>query len=88
MKNINDLRELLFETMQELKTGKISVEQAQAISGIGQVIVNSAKAEVAFIKETSSNGTGFINDTPVKKLERPKAEYSNNGHVKSMEKYG
>jgi hypothetical protein len=89
MKNINDLREELFEAMQQLRSGKITVDQANALSQIGQVIVNSAKAEVAYLKETSGTGTGFISDvTPVKKLNRPPAEYTNSGHEKAMKKYG
>lgn len=90
MKNISDLRNELFETIQALKDGKIDVEKAKAISDIGQVIVNSAKTEVDFIKHAGGVGTGFIefNVANVKKLDRPKAEYSNNGHEATLKKYG
>jgi hypothetical protein len=87
MKNINDLRETLFETIQLIKTGKIDIEKAKAISELGQVIVNSAKAEVDFIKQTGGQGSGFIEDNPKAKLTRPEAKYSNNGHKTLLEKY-
>lgn len=78
-KNITDLRETLFETMQALKDGKIDIEKAKAISDIGQVIINSAKVEVDFVKQAGGVGSGFIPDDkePPKKIERPKAQYSN-----------
>lgn len=69
MKNITDLRNSLFETIQMLKEGKIEVSQAKAISDIGQVIVNSAKVELDYVKaiDRPSCGTGFISE--VKKLD-------------------
>jgi hypothetical protein len=89
MKNINHLRDSLFETIELLKSGKMEVDKAKAISSLGQVVVNSAKVEVEFIKEMGGKGTGFIEtETNVKKLERPPAEYSNKGHESSMKKYG
>jgi hypothetical protein len=50
--------------------------------------VESAKTELSFIKETGGKGSGFIVIDPDEqpKLERPKAEYSNNGHVKVVDK--
>ena len=60
-KKIQDLRETLFETIELIKTGKIDVDKAKAITNIAQVIVNSAKAEVDFLKNVNSQGnTGFI----------------------------
>jgi len=60
-KKIEDLRETLFDTIEGIKTGKIDVEKAKAITNIAQVIVNSAKAEVDFLKNVNSQGnTGFI----------------------------
>jgi hypothetical protein len=60
-KKIEDLREALFETIDGIKSGKIDVEKAKAITNIAQVIVNSAKAEVDFLKNVNQQGnTGFI----------------------------
>lgn len=60
-KKIQDLRDSLFDTMELVKTGKLDVEKAKAITEIAQVIVNSAKAEVDFLKHVNQQGnTGFI----------------------------
>lgn len=88
MKNINDLRQQLFETIQDLKAGKIDVDKAKTIGLLGQVIVSSAKAEVDYMRVTGEEGTGFIHDPKVKQIERPKAEYSNKGRQTLLEKYG
>lgn len=53
-KNLDDLRSTLFETMQALKDKKITIEEAKAVSDIGQTIINSAKVEVDYIKASSS----------------------------------
>lgn len=58
--NIGTLREQLFETMRELRSGKIDVEKAKAISELGQTIINSAKVEVDYAKVTGSKGSGFL----------------------------
>lgn len=69
---IEDLRNHLFETIELLKDGlkdekdtealKMTIEKAQAIRDLGQVIVNSAKVEVDFLKTIGSvgDGTGFF----------------------------
>ena len=63
-KQITDLRETLFDTIEQLKSGKIDVEKAKAITGIAQVIVNSAKAEIDFLKNVNATGnTGFISES-------------------------
>ncbi len=68
-KKIEDLRETLFDTIEGIKAGKIDVEKAKAITNIAQVIVNSAKAEVDFLKNVNQQGnTGFIGANSIKKL--------------------
>ena len=58
---IQDLRHHLFETIEMLKDGDMEIEKARAISEVAQVIINSAKVEVQFLKEKGSNRhTGFI----------------------------
>lgn len=62
-KTIGDLRDVLFDTLQDLKTGKITIEQAKAVSEIGQVITNTAKVEVDHIKARGGHGnSAFIGD--------------------------
>lgn len=60
-KRIEDLRETLFDTIEQVKAGTLDIEKAKAIRDIAQVIVNSAKAEVDFLSKVNSQGnTGFI----------------------------
>jgi len=47
---IEDLRNHLFETLEMLKDGEIEVEKAQVICQVADVIVNSAKVEVQFLR--------------------------------------
>jgi hypothetical protein len=57
---IEDLRNHLFEVIESLKDNEIDIEKASAIKDIAQVIVNSAKVEVDFMKVVHGNGSGFI----------------------------
>ena len=51
---IQDLRHHLFETIEMLKDKEMDIATAKAISNVAQVIINSAKIEVQFIKATQS----------------------------------
>lgn len=68
MNDITALRKHLFETLAALqdKDNPMDIERARAVSEIGQVIINSAKAEVDFIKVAGGKGTGFVpvSETP------------------------
>ena len=62
---IQDLRNMLFETMERLlddddKT--MDMERAETIAKVAQVVVNSAKVEVDFIKTTGAGGSNFLQD--------------------------
>jgi hypothetical protein len=57
---IEDLRNHLFEVIEMLKDGDIDMDKAKTIAEVAQVIVNSAKVEVNFIKVVNGNGSGFI----------------------------
>lgn len=90
MKNkITDLRDHMFAQLERLSEEGMTdenlakeINRSRAISEIGKVIVESAKTELLYAKITGNSGdrpTKFLDDeeTPVKKLERPKSEYSN-----------
>lgn len=51
---IDDLRNHLFETLEMLKDpdSPMDLDRAKTIASVAQVIVNSAKVEVDFIKAT------------------------------------
>ncbi len=60
---IEDLRNHLFATLEALQDEEkpMEIERAKTIADVAQVIVNSAKIEVDFIRATGiSQGTGFI----------------------------
>lgn len=59
-RTINDLREMMFDAMEGLKTGTITVEQAKALSGLGQVVISSAKVEVDYIRANNGGETPFL----------------------------
>lgn len=67
--HINDLRDSLFNQLERLSDPNANLDKevmrANAMIGIGKVIVDSAKAEVDFMRATGTVGTGFI---PVNKM--------------------
>jgi hypothetical protein len=65
MENIDHLRELLFSQIKALREGKDpqEIERANAVAGLAQVMINSAKVEVDYLKAIGGKvGTGFIPD--------------------------
>lgn len=64
MKNkIEDLRNHLFAALEGLadKDNPMELDRAKAIADVGRVIVDSAKAEVDFLKVAGARqGTGFV----------------------------
>ena len=93
MKNkIEDLRNHMFVALERLSDPELDeaglkkeIERSKAISDIGKVIVESAKTEVLYAKLTGKEAPkkflqleGGINESEeTKKIERPKAKYSN-----------
>lgn len=51
-KSVDDLRELLFEVARGVKTKNYSPEQGKVIAELGQVMINTARVELDFIKQT------------------------------------
>jgi hypothetical protein len=89
MKNkISDLRDHMFAALERLGQEDLSeddlkkeISRSQAISEVGKVIVESAKTEVLFAKLTGKRDQipreYLETEDEPKKIERPKAEYSN-----------
>lgn len=74
---IQDLRDHLFETIELLKNkdGNMPVEKAKAIAEVAQVIINTAKLEVDFIRATDKldgyyPSTGFIEINKTKAIDK------------------
>ncbi len=69
---INDLRDHLFATLEALQDEKepMDLDRARAIADVAQVIINSAKVEVDFLKATGrAEGTDIIPEERSKKLD-------------------
>jgi len=65
MKNkIEDLRDHLFATLEELrdKEKPMEIARAKAIADVAQTIINSATVEVKHMALTGAKGSGFIPD--------------------------
>ena len=63
MKNkVEDLRNHLFEMLEMLKDPeqKVDIERFKLANDIAQTVINSAKAEIEFIKHVGGKGSGFI----------------------------
>jgi hypothetical protein len=59
-KNIDDLRDLLFETIEGVKSGKLDVDRAKVIGDLSQVMVNTAAVEVKYAQATGQKGGSFL----------------------------
>ncbi|MES2636656.1 MAG: hypothetical protein V4605_04965 [Pseudomonadota bacterium] len=68
MNNINTLREHLFETLKGVKDGTIDLEKAKCMGEISQVIVNTAKIEVDYLRANGGGKADFMNVDPNKQI--------------------
>lgn len=59
-KSIADLRDVLFSAIEGVKDGTMPLDKAKMISQLAQVMVNSAKVEVDFVKATKGAGSTFL----------------------------
>lgn len=59
-KNIGDLRTVIFDTIQDLKSGRIDTSKAKVISDLSQVMVNSARVEVDYLTATKQKSSPFL----------------------------
>lgn len=60
MSDINQLRRSIFETIQGLKDGTVDVEKARVIGELSQVVINSAKVEVDYIRANGGGDAAFF----------------------------
>lgn len=52
--NFEEMREILFDTLRQVKSGKFDESKAKSICNISQVLINSAKVEIDYIKAVSN----------------------------------
>ena len=65
MSNLQTLREHMFATLQGLKDGSIDIEKAKVMGEIGQVLINTAKVEVDFIRANNGGHSEFLENSGV-----------------------
>ncbi len=59
-KTIDDLRAMIFETMQDVKDGRMDIERAKTMGDLAQVVINSAKVEVQYLTSAAGGPSGFL----------------------------
>lgn len=79
MSNIDTLREHLFSTLNGLKDGTIDAEKAKVMGDVAQVIINSAKVEVDFIRANGGGHSNFITSDVKEITNTPTGQLIRNG---------
>ncbi|MBM5575799.1 hypothetical protein [Deefgea sp. CFH1-16] len=54
------MREHLFKALEDVGSGKMDLERAKVVCEIGQVIINTARVEVDYVKHTGRQVDGLI----------------------------
>lgn len=71
-KDINGLRDRLFDLLDGVKGGSVDVERAKTMVRVADSIIDTARVENEFLRATDNvRGTGFITQAPP---EPPKIE--------------
>lgn len=69
---IEDLRNHLFDTIERLldPDDPMDLDRAETVSKVAQTLVNSAKVEVEFMKQTGHGGSSFMQNLPASAVSR------------------
>lgn len=62
-KTINDLRDVLFSTIDGLKDGSLDIEKARAINDLSKTITETAKVEVLYLRAAGGGESTFLEGT-------------------------
>jgi hypothetical protein len=57
IQNTNDLRKMLIETIQSVRTGELDAKQARTIATLSTTILHSAKLDLDFLRFHAANET-------------------------------
>ena len=70
--DINKLRDVLFESIERIKSGSTKdIQHERAIADAAQVIINTAKVEIDYIKATGAKtATNFLPEESVNSNDR------------------
>lgn len=55
IKNTADLRSMLIETIEEVRSGKLDAKQARTIAALSTTVLQSAKLDLDFLRFRASN---------------------------------
>lgn len=80
--NLDELQNILFETLRDLKDGKVEAEDAKAINDTAQTILNSAKVRIQYAQVTGDRSvSNFMisdkNGTDEKEIKAEDVQVSN-----------
>lgn len=59
-KTIDDLRDMLFATLQAVRDGTMDLDKARAVNEIGKTLVDTARVEVDYLKSSGGGESAFI----------------------------
>lgn len=80
--DINALREVLFDTLRAVKDGSVDLDKAKAINETAQTIINTAKVEVDFMRQTGATvASGFLPVPGEAKPQLPKPQAKGSDYV-------
>lgn len=65
---IADLRTRLFEAIDGVKSGTVSIDQARTIGELSQVVVNTAKVEIEFARNAERKNVQFVTGEVVSEI--------------------
>jgi hypothetical protein len=60
--NFDEMREILFDTLRQVKSGKFDESKAKTICVISQTLINSARVEIDYIKTVSNKNKSNLLD--------------------------
>ncbi|HML83286.1 MAG TPA: hypothetical protein PKE37_16145, partial [Thiomonas arsenitoxydans] len=73
MKTMDDLRSVIFDTIDDVRKSKIDAATARAISDLAQNVINSAKAEADYARATGQVvRSGLISTEPAAVRGKPR----------------
>ncbi len=81
-KNLNDLNDILFETLEGVKSGNMSEKQAQTVVNVGNAIINNAKIQLQAFKLTKGKtGVSLLSPNDNPKMSIPEKGVNNRSEM-------
>lgn len=71
--NLNELNDVLFETLRGLKDGTVKEKEATAVTNVANSIINNCKTQLMAYK--LSKGRAYSNNFEAIEIKKPESEY-------------